>query len=72
MCVGPPTLEEEQKHTCLYKEEEQRVLWDRKGSREMSLKNEGGNVSPLDALVRSDMEKCQEEREKKGMAMSKM
>lgn len=24
--VGPPTLEEEQKHTCLYKEEEQSAV----------------------------------------------
>lgn len=43
-----------------------------KGVKKNVTKNEGGNVSPLDTLVRSDMEKGREEREKKGMAMSKM
>lgn len=56
-------LKEEHKCPCLYQEEGRRILGDRKGAKEMAPKKD------LKALVGSDLEKVQEERETKGMTV---
>lgn len=61
-----PALKEEHKCPCLYQEEGRRVL---RGSHQ---RNEECYGAPLKALVRSDLEKVQEERKMKGMTVRQM